>query len=68
MFGDTNYFNDEYFYFQAGMRMHDGLLPYVDIWDRKGPGLFLTYWLTAFFSRSVIAYQPAALLSAAATA
>ena len=68
VFGDTNYFNDEYFYFQAGLRLHDGDLPYVDVWDRKGPGLFLTYWLTAFFSRSVVAYQTAALLAAAATA
>ena len=68
VFGDTNYFNDEYFYFQTGIRMHQGLLPYVDIWDRKGPGLFLTYWLIAFFSHAVIAYQIAALLFAAATA
>ena len=68
VFGDTNYFNDEYFYFQVGLRMHEGALPYVDMWDRKGPGLFLTYWLTGFFGRSVIAYQTAALLTAAATA
>ena len=68
VFGDTNYFNDEYFYFQAGLRLHDGQLPYVDVWDRKGPGLFLTYWLAGFFSRSVIAYQTAALLAATATA
>lgn len=68
VFGDTNYFNDEYFYFQAGLRLHDGELPYVDVWDRKGPGLFLTYWLAGSFSRSVIAYQTAALLAAAATA
>ena len=68
VFGDTNYFNDETFYFQVGLRMHEGALPYVDVWDRKGPGLFLTYWLIACFSRSVIAYQAAALLSAAATA
>ena len=68
VFGDGNYFNDEYFYFQVGLRMHDGALPYVDMWDRKGPGLFLTYWLTGFFGRSLIAYQMAALLAAAATA
>ena len=68
VFGDTNYYNDEYFYFQAGIRMHDGLLPYVDVWDRKGPGLFLTYYLIAFFSKSVLAFQIAALLFAAATA
>ncbi len=68
VFGDTNYFNDEYFYFEAGIRLHDGLLPYADIWDRKGPGLFLTYWLIAFFSHSVLAFQIAATLCAAATA
>ena len=68
VFGDTNYFNDEYFYWQVGLRMHQGALPYVDMWDRKGPGLFLTYWLPGFFSRSVYAYQTAAMLAAAATA
>ena len=68
VFGDSNYFNDEYFYWQVGLRMHDGALPYVDVWDRKGPGLFLTYWLPGFFSRSVYAYQTAALLAAAAIA
>src|SRR5690606_29288719 len=52
----------------VGQRMHDGLLPYVDIWDRKGPGLFLTYWLIAGISHAVIAYQLAACLFAAATA
>lgn len=68
VFGDTNYFNDEYFYWQAGIRLHQGALPYVDVWDRKGPGLFLTYAVPAFFSSSVIAYQTLALLFAAATA
>jgi len=67
VFGDTNYFNDEYFYWQVGLRMHEGALPYVDVWDRKGPGLFLTYWLPGFFSSSAYAYQTAALLAAAAT-
>ena len=66
--GDLSYFNDEMFYFLAGQRMHDGQLLYVDVWDRKGPGLFLTYYLIAGISRNVIAYQIAALLSAAATA
>lgn len=68
VFGDTNYHNDELFYFLAGQRMHDGLLPYVDAWDRKGPGLFLIYWLLAGISRSVLSYQIAATLFAAATA
>ncbi|MEP7221026.1 MAG: hypothetical protein ABI673_00015 [Novosphingobium sp.] len=66
--GDLSYFNDELIYFLAGQRMHDGQLLYVDVWDRKGPGLFLTYYLIAGISRNVVAYQVAALLSAAATA
>ena len=68
VFGDTNYFNDEYFYFQGGLRLWAGDLPYVDVWDRKGPGLFLTYALAGAVSSSVIAYQTLALLFAAATA
>ena len=68
VFGDTNYFNDEYFYFQGGLRLWVGDLPYVDVWDRKGPGLFLTYALAGAVSSSVIAYQTLALLFAAATA
>jgi hypothetical protein len=66
--GETGYFNDESFYLLAGQRMHDGLIPYVDIWDRKGPGLLLTYYLITGISRSVLAYQLAALACAAATA
>lgn len=68
LFGDTNYTNDEMFYFLVGQRAHDGLLPYVDIWDRKGPGLFFLTYLIAGFSRSVLAFQGAALGVAVATA
>lgn len=68
VFGDVNYTNDEMFYVLVGQRAHEGLLPYVDIWDRKGPGLFLVYYLIAAFSWSVLAYQIAAWLAAAATA
>lgn len=73
VFGDLSYFSDELFYFLAGQRMHadgihGGLLPYVDVWDRKGPALFLTYYLIAGISRSVWAYQIAAWLFASATA
>ena len=66
-FGDPNYLDDELLYFTIGQRMHDGLLPYVDLWDRKGPGLFALYYLIAGFSRSVIAYQIAATLVAGLT-
>lgn len=68
VFGDLSYFSDENFYFIAGLRMHDGLLPYVGVWDRKGPGLFLTYYLITAFGSSVLTYQIAAWLFAAATA
>ena len=66
--GDTNYHEDELLFFWFGQRMHDGLLPYVDLWDRKPPSLFLLYYLIAGISRSVLAYQIAGLLSVAATA
>ncbi len=68
VFGDTDYHNDELLFFLIGQRMHDGLLPYVDLWDRKGPALFLVYYLIAGVSRSVLAYQIAACLFAALTA
>lgn len=67
-FGDTNFHNDELFFFTVGQRMHDGLLPYVDVWDRKGPVLFAVYWLFAAFSESILAYQIGAMIVAAAAA
>ncbi len=66
--GDSGYFNDELFYFAAGQHLHDRLLPYVDIWDRKGPGLFLTYYLFAWLGDGPLAYQLPALVFAVATA
>lgn len=66
--GDPNYHDDETLFFLIGQRMHDGFVPYVDIWDRKGPGLFVLFWLFAGISDSVLAYQIPALLFAAATA
>lgn len=67
VFGDPNYLPDEQLFFTIGQRMHDGFLPYVGVWDRKGPGLFLVYYLIAGLSRSVVAYQAIAALFAAAT-
>jgi hypothetical protein len=61
-FGDPNYHIDEVFYLLVGDRMHDGMLPYVDIWDRKPFGLFILYWLITFFG-GVCAYQIIAGLS-----
>jgi hypothetical protein len=67
-FGDPNLFIDEAFYFAAGNAMHHGVLPYVDVWDRKPFGLFALYWLIAGISSSPAAYQIAATLFAALTA
>ncbi len=67
-FGDTNRHADETFYFLVGQRMHEGLLPYVDVWDRKPFGLFLAYYLIAGISTSVLAYQLVACVLAALAA
>ncbi|MCB2059971.1 MAG: hypothetical protein KDE21_05655 [Novosphingobium sp.] len=67
-FGDTNRSADDLFYFLVGQRMHEGLLPYVDVWDRKPLGLFLIYYLIAGVSTSVLAYQIVACIFVAATA
>ena len=67
--GALNYHIDEGFYLLVGERMRDGLLPYVDIWDRKPFGLFLLYWMIATLGKgSMIAVHFAAGISAAATA
>ncbi|WP_206241761.1 hypothetical protein [Novosphingobium terrae] len=66
--GDVSYFNDESFYRLAGLRLHEGLLPYADVWDRKGPGLFLLWWLITFLPGGVLAYQLLACLVTALTA
>ncbi len=68
VFGDPNYHDDETLFFLIGQRMHEGLLPYVDIWDRKGPGLFVLFWMFAGISHSVLSYQIGALVFAALTA
>lgn len=61
-FGDPNYHIDEAFYLLVGQKMHDGLMPYIEIWDRKPFGLFILYWLFASFG-GVAAYQIAAGIS-----
>ncbi|MGE3693242.1 MAG: hypothetical protein AB7F98_17845 [Novosphingobium sp.] len=66
--GDLNYQEDELLFFYYGQRMHEGLLPYVDLWDRKPPSLFLLYYFFAGISHSVYVYQIAGLLSVAMTA
>lgn len=67
-FGNPNLEPDESFYLLVGIKMHDGLLPYVDIWDRKPFGLFIIYYLITFVSEDPAAYQIVATLFAGATA
>lgn len=67
-FGDTNRSADELFYLLVGQRMHEGLLPYVDVWDRKPLGIFLIYYVIARFSESVVLYQVIACLFTAGSA
>ncbi len=67
-FGDPNLHDDEVFYHTVGLAMHQGAVPYVDVWDRKPFGLFAIFYLIGFISEEVIAYQLAATLFAAATA
>ncbi|HWU02844.1 MAG TPA: hypothetical protein VN222_08915 [Novosphingobium sp.] len=67
LWGSISSFPDDSFYFLVGQKMHEGFLPYVDIWDRKPLGLFLIYYAIAGVSRSVYAYQIAGWLAATAT-
>ena len=67
-FGDRNLFNDDLLFVTIGQRLHEGAMLYVDIWDRKPPGLFLIYYVITGLSRQVIAYQLAGVVSVAATA
>lgn len=67
-FGDTNRGADELYYLLVGQRMHEGLLPYVDVWDRKPLGLFLIYYAIAGLSASILPYQVIACLLVATTA
>lgn len=69
-FGNPLVHVDEEFYFVTGMRMWQGALPFVDIWDRKPVGLFLLYALPGAlgFPAGIWAYQLMALISTIATA
>lgn len=54
---------DEQLYSLMGQALIDGQLPYVDLWDRKPPGLFALYGaLHAAFGPSPLAFQIPALL------
>lgn len=60
---------DEEFYLLVAHHMREGAMPYIDIWDRKPPGLFLLYRLFLLFpGDGVLTYQLAGIASCAATA
>jgi hypothetical protein len=63
--GDWNYEIDVEFYLLAARRMLDGALLYVDLWDRKPPGLFLAYALAAALPCSILVVQVAATVCTA---
>ncbi len=66
-FGNPTLHVDDQFYSLVGQQMHQGMLPYVDIWDRKPFGLFLLYYAIAAVSSEPLAYQIAAWLAASTT-
>lgn len=65
MYGEWNYDLDDEYYYLIGQRLLHGATLYVDIWDRKGPALYLLYAAISAISSSAIAYQIAATLCAA---
>lgn len=68
VFGEWNYDIDDQFYSLVGQRMLAGDLLYVDVFDRKGPLLYLIYAGVAAIWSQPIAFQIAATLCAAAGA
>lgn len=69
-FGNPVVHVDEEFYYFTGSALWRGLLPFVDIWDRKPAGLFLLYAAPAGlgFPAGIWAYQLLALAATVATA
>lgn len=69
-FGSPLLHVDEEFYFVTAMRMVEGAIPYVDVWDRKPVGLFLIYTPAAALGvpLGIWAYQAMALACVVGTA
>lgn len=67
-FGNPTLEPDESFYLLVGIKMHQGLLPYVDIYDRKPFGLFALYYLIAAVTEHPAGYQVFATIFAGLTA
>lgn len=55
--GDWNLEIDDQWYALVGHRLLAGDLLYVDIFDRKGPALYLAFAALALFGKSAIPYQ-----------
>ena len=61
--GDWNFEVDDQYFALVGHRMLAGDTLYVDIFDRKGPALYLLYAALAGFGTSPIAYQLAGIFA-----
>lgn len=67
-FGNPVIHVDEQYYLLVGERLLSGAVPYVDLWDRKPPGLFLLFAsLQLLPGDGIVAYQVVATLFAALT-
>ncbi len=63
-FGDPAADFDEQLYSLIGSQMRHGMLPYVDLWDRKPIGLFLVYaFAHAIGGDTPVSFQVLALLA-----
>lgn len=68
-FGNPAVNVDDQFYLLVGDAMRDGAWPYIDVWDRKPPGLFLLFGaIAAICNGSILGMQLIATAFAAATA
>jgi hypothetical protein len=63
--GDWNFEVDDQYFALVGHRMLAGDMLYVDIFDRKGPALYLLYAALAAFGSSPVAYQLAGIVATA---
>lgn len=63
--GDPNYHVDEGFYLLVADRMRAGATLYVDIWDRKPPGIYVINYLVGLVWPGMLAMHVAATLSVA---
>lgn len=48
----TNFWTDANIYFTIGRGMKEGLLPYVDLYDHKGPIIYFLHMLAAYIDSS----------------